>query len=107
MGSNPSRAPSIAGRTRSKNAINSVFIFGLERKRTRVARAVFQQDLDAPLSLSELGVAKSRELDSFFKVLEGRIERQIPALELLDDFLEPLQGGLEIRRWRWICCFSH
>src|SRR5215469_16215616 len=91
-GSNWSSVDSITGRTRSKNRDRSLFIFSFEWNGLRLSGIILQENLHAPLRLFQFAMAETREFDAFLKQLEGRIRRQFTIFELLDDFLEPLQG---------------
>ena len=80
----------MAGRTRSKNALSSLFIFGFKRHRTRLTRAVFEENFDAALGLLQFRMPKTRELDAPFEQLQSRIYRQFSVFQLLHDFFESL-----------------
>src|SRR5215468_2376274 len=95
-----SSVDSIAGRTRSRNRDRSLFIFSFEWNRLLLSGIILQQYLHTPFRLLQFAMAEAREFDAFLKQLEGRIQRQFPIFKLLDDFLEPLQRCLEVRRLR-------
>src|SRR5262245_11771067 len=99
-GSNSFRVASIAGRTRSRNALNSVFIFRFEGDGARLSRTVLQEDFYSSLRLFELGVTKSRQLNALLKQFQRRIQRQLAVFQFLHDFFESFQRGFEVRSVR-------
>ena len=68
----------------------------LKRHGARLPRIVLEKNLDFPFGLLQLGMTKTGELDSFFEQLQRRIQRQVAALQLLDDFFEAFQCGFKI-----------
>ena len=63
-----------------------------ERHRLRLAGLILQKDFHATFRRFQRRVTEPRQLNSLFKQFESRIQRKIPALQLLDDFLETLRA---------------
>src|SRR5690606_7723057 len=57
-----------------------------------------EQLLDAPLGVVEPSLGAPRERDTLLQQRERTLEREMPALELRDDFCEPRGRRLEARR---------
>src|SRR6185436_780500 len=73
-----------------------VVFFRLEWLGDRLALRVGEDQLDLLLDLLELLMAEPGEVDALLEQLERLVERKLLALQSLDDFLELLEGFLEV-----------
>src|SRR6185295_13552061 len=65
------------------------------RVEDEIPARVLEEQLDLALRLLQLGVAEAREPHALFVEDERLLEGQLALLELLDDLVQLLQGGLE------------
>ena len=68
------------------------FIFGFKRLRRDLTVRLLQQNFHAAFGFFKLFLAFARKLHALFEKFHGLVERQVGALEALDDFLEGGRG---------------
>jgi hypothetical protein len=70
---------------------------GIKRRQGHLTAGLLEQDFHLAFGLLQVLLAIARELYTFFEKLHGVIERQIGALQLLDDLFQSRERVFEIR----------